>query len=92
MNLKKFKSLSPKQQKILTDAQIEIEKEIAKINADLISKEKERLEKAGMTFTHLSPDEAKQWRKMANDTRFEVLSNKIGPEKTATIRALISRD
>lgn len=92
MNLKKFKSLTPKQQKILTDAQLDIEKDMAGIEAKLIGEEKAKLEKAGMTFTHLPPDEAKQWRKMANDSRFDALASKLGPEQTAKIRALISRD
>ncbi|MDH7799229.1 MULTISPECIES: TRAP transporter substrate-binding protein DctP [unclassified Beijerinckia] len=92
MNLKKFRGLTPKQKAILTDAQLEIEKDMAAIEAKLIGEERAKLEKSGITFTHLSPDEAKQWRQMANNSRFETLASKLGAEQTAKIRALISRD
>jgi TRAP-type C4-dicarboxylate transport system substrate-binding protein len=91
LNLKKFNSLTPKQQKILIDAQIENEKDMGKIDADLIAAEKARLKKAGMTFTHLPPDEAKQWRTMANDVKFDVLSKRINPAEMAKIKSLIVR-
>jgi TRAP-type C4-dicarboxylate transport system substrate-binding protein len=91
VNLKKFNSLTPKQQKILIDAQIENEKDMAKVDADLISAEKAKLEKDGMTITHLSPDEAKQWHIMANEVKFDVLSAKIKPEEMAKIKSLIVR-
>ena len=81
VNLKKFNSLTPKQQQILIDAQIENEKDMAEVNAELIATERGKLEKAGMTFTHLSPDEAKKWHDMANKSRFEALSTKISPEQ-----------
>lgn len=90
-NLKKFNSLTPKQQKILIDAQIENEKDLQKTDADLIATERGKLEKAGMTFTHLPPDEAKQWHVMANETRFDALSSKISPEQMAKIKSLIVR-
>jgi len=90
-NLKKFNGLTPKQQKILVDAQIENEKDLVKTDADLIATERGKLEKAGMTFTHLSPDEAKQWHVMANESRFEALSSKIAPEQMAKIKSLIVR-
>ena len=70
INLKKFNSLSPKQQAILVNAQIENEKDMAAVDADLIATERRKLETAGMTFTHLSPDEAKKWHDMANESRF----------------------
>jgi TRAP-type transport system periplasmic protein len=92
MNLKKFQSLSPKQQAILVNAQIEIEKEIAADDADLIAKERAKLEGAGMTFTHLSPEEAKQWHVMANESRFQALSGKIGPDQMNKIKSLITRN
>lgn len=91
VNLKKFNSLTPKQQKILIDAQIENEKDMAKVDADLIAAEKGKLEKDGMTITHLSPDEAKQWHIMANEVKFDVLSAKIKPEEMAKIKSLIVR-
>jgi TRAP-type C4-dicarboxylate transport system substrate-binding protein len=91
MNLKKFQSLTPKQQAILMNAQLEIEKDMGQIEAGLIGKERARLEAAGMRFTHLPPDEAKQWHIMANESRFQALSSKLGPEQTNKIRALITR-
>jgi hypothetical protein len=50
------------------------------------------LEKAGMTFTHLSPEEAKQWHDMANESRFDALSSKISPEQMSKIKSLIVRN
>jgi TRAP-type transport system periplasmic protein len=92
VNLKKFNSLTPKQQAILIDAQIENEKDMAKMDADLIATERGKLEKAGMTFTNLSPDEAKKWHDMANESRFDALSSKISPEQMAKIKSLIVRN
>jgi TRAP-type C4-dicarboxylate transport system substrate-binding protein len=91
VNLRKFNGLTPQQQKILVDAQIENEKDMASVNAGLIATERAKLEKAGMTFTNLSPDEAKKWHDMANESRFEALSSKITPEQMAKIKSLIVR-
>ncbi len=76
INLKKFNSLTPKQQAILVNAQIE----------------RGKLETAGMTFTHLSPDEAKKWHDMANESRFDALSSKVSPEQMSKIKSLIVRN
>ena len=92
LNLKKFNSLTPKQQQILTDAQIANEKDIAAVDADLIATERGKLEKAGMTFTHLSAEEAKQWHDMANELRFDALASKISPEQMSKIKSLIVRN
>jgi len=92
VNLRKFNSLTKKQQQILIDAQIENEEDMAEVNAQLIATERGKLEKAGMTFTHLSPDEAKKWHDMANESRFEALSSKISPEQMARIKSLIVRN
>jgi TRAP-type transport system periplasmic protein len=91
MNLRKWQSLTPEKQKILMDAQIANEGEMAQIVDDLKAQEQAKLEKAGMTFTHLSPDEAKKWRRMANDTRFAALAEKIPPEQMAKIKSMIVR-
>jgi TRAP-type transport system periplasmic protein len=92
INLKKFQGLTPKQQAILLNAQLEIETEMAADDADLIAKERAKLEGAGMTFTRLPPDEAKQWHVMANESRFQALSSKIGPEQMSRIKSLITRN
>ena len=92
INLKKFNSLSPKQQAILVNAQIENDKAMAAVEADLIATERRKLETAGMTFTHLSPDEAKKWHDMANESRFEALSSKVSPEQMSKIKSLIVRN
>jgi TRAP-type transport system periplasmic protein len=91
VNLRKFNSLTPKQRQILVDSQIENEKDLAAVNAQLIATERARLEKAGMTFTNLSKEEAKQWHDMANESRFEALAPKISPEQMAKIKSLIVR-
>src|SRR5260370_18322470 len=56
INLKKFNSLTPKQQAILVNAQIENEKDMAALDAALIAAAPGKLETAGMAFTHPSPD------------------------------------
>ena len=91
INLRKFNGLTEKQQKILMDAQIENEKDMAAVIAELIATERAKLEKAGMTFTNLSKDEAKQWHDMANASRFDALSSKISAEQMAKIKSLIVR-
>ena len=92
MNQKKFQALSPDLQKILLDAQLEVEQEMAGVVADMVAVERKRLEGAGMTVTHLSTDEAKQFRRLANDSRFTDLDAKIGADKLATIKSMIVRD
>ena len=92
INSKKFNSLTPKQQATLVNAQIENEKDMAAIDADLIATERGKLETAGMTFTHLSPDEAKKWHDMANESRFDALSSKVSPEQMSKIKSLIVRN
>jgi TRAP-type C4-dicarboxylate transport system substrate-binding protein len=91
INLKKYNSLSENQQKILMDAQIDNEKDLAAVDAELIATERGKLEKAGMTFTNLSADEAKKWHDMANESRFDALSSKITPEQMSKIKSLIVR-
>ena len=91
INLRKFNGLTPKQQQILVDAQIENEKEMAGLNAQLIATERAKLEKAGMTFTNLSKEEAKQWHDMANQSRFDALAPKMSPDQMAKIKSLIVR-
>jgi len=91
VNLHKFNSLTPKQQQILIDAQIDNEKDMASIDAELIAAERAKLEKAGITFTNLSPEETKKWHDMANESRFDALSSKIAPEQMAKIKSLIVR-
>lgn len=92
LNLKKFNSLTTDQQKILVDAQIENEKDMAKADAELIATEKAKLEKAGMMFTHLPPDEVKQWHTLAKTSKFDALGVKISPEEMTTIKSLIVRN
>lgn len=89
MNRKKFMSLPADQQKLLMDKQLEVEKEMPKVLADLKAKETAKLEKAGMTFVHLSPDEAKTWRRLANDSRFNAISPKIDPAVLTKIKSII---
>ncbi len=89
MNRKKFDGLPPAVQKLLIDKQIEIEQEMPKIVADLKEKERARLEKAGLIFVNLSPEEAKRWRAMANSSRFEALQPRISPENFSKIQAMI---
>ena len=91
VNLRKFNGLTPKQQQILIDAQIENEKDFAKVNAEMVATERSRLEKAGMTFTSLSPDEAKKWHTMANESRFDALAQRISADQMAKIKSLIVR-
>src|SRR5262245_3884130 len=92
VNLKKFNSLTPQQQAVLANAQIANEKDMAAIDADLIATERGKLGRAGMTFTHLLPEEAKKWHDMANESRFDALIGKISPEQMSRIKSLIVRN
>jgi TRAP-type C4-dicarboxylate transport system substrate-binding protein len=92
LNLRKFNSLTPKQKEILVNAQLENEKDMAAVDAELIATERGKLEKAGMTFTKLSPDQAKQWQIMANSSRFDALISKMSPEQMSKIKSLIVRN
>ncbi|WP_414476474.1 TRAP transporter substrate-binding protein DctP [Microvirga sp. M2] len=91
MNLKKFNSLSPKLQDILANAQLEVEKEMPGIIADMIKTERGKLEAEGMVFTHLSPEEVKEFRQMANDSRWEVLATKLDPARLEKIKGMITK-
>lgn len=91
MNLKKFNSLPPKLQDVLTNAQLEVEKEMGGIIADMVAKERARLESAGMVFTHLSPEELKEYRRMANDSRWEALATKLEPAHLQKIKGMITK-
>jgi TRAP-type C4-dicarboxylate transport system substrate-binding protein len=92
VNRKKFNGLSLRQQAALVDAQIDNEKDLAAVNAELIAQERGKLERAGMTFTHLSAEEARQWHVMANEARLDPLGRKISPEEMSRIRSLITRN
>jgi TRAP-type C4-dicarboxylate transport system substrate-binding protein len=92
MNLKKYRSLSPKLQKILLDAQLQIEKEMPKTVAALKAEERSRLEAAGMTFTHLPPEEAKKWKELANKTRFDAFARKAPAAEVEKIKSMIVRN
>jgi TRAP-type transport system periplasmic protein len=89
INRKKYLSLKPDQQKLLMDKQLEVEKEMPGLMADLKAKERTKLEKAGMTFVNLSPEEAKKWRRLANDSRFNAISAKMDPAVLAKIKSII---
>ena len=89
INRKKYLSLKPDQQKLLMDKQLEVEKEMPALMADLKAKERTKLEKAGMTFVNLSPEEAKKWRRIANDSRFNAISSKMDPAVLAKIKSII---
>ncbi len=92
INLKKFNSLPEAQQKILTDAQLEVEAEMAGILAGLNAAEKKKLQDAGMTFTSLSPEEAATYRRLSVESRLPFIESRIGAERLARIRAMIMRD
>ena len=92
MNLKKFQSLSANLQKVLIDAQLEVEKDMPRLIGELKTKERAKLEGAGMTFTSLPPDEAKKWRRMANESRFNALAPRLGPDQAAKIKSMIVRE
>ena len=92
MNRKKFMSLDVSLQKLLVDKQLEVEKEMAQIVGDLKAKERKRLEQGGMTFVNLSREEARKWRRLANDSRFDALAKHMDPAVMAKIKAMIVRD
>jgi TRAP-type C4-dicarboxylate transport system substrate-binding protein len=92
INRRKFESLSPKLQALIMDTQLAVEKDMAGVVGQAKEKEMARLKKAGMQFINLAPDEAKKWRKLANQSRFDALKGKIPDEQIAKIKSMIVRD
>ncbi|MGH7004283.1 MAG: TRAP transporter substrate-binding protein DctP [Alphaproteobacteria bacterium] len=92
MNRRKFEGLPAKLQSLILDTQIGIEKDMPGIVEQLKEKEIARLKKAGMEFINLPPDEAKKWRRLANQTRFDALSPRIPAEQMAKIKSMIVRE
>jgi TRAP-type C4-dicarboxylate transport system substrate-binding protein len=92
VNRRKFEGLPQKSQALLMDTQLALEKEMAGIVQKAKDKEMARLKKAGMQFVNLSPDEAKKWRKLANESRFNSLKGKIPDAQIAKIKSMIVRD
>lgn len=89
MNRKKFASLPAELQKLIMDKQLEVEKAMPAVLNEMKAKERAKLEKAGMTFVNLPPDEAKKWKRMANESRFNAISPKIDPAVLAKIKSII---
>lgn len=92
MNKKKYDSLPEDIQKVLMDAQIENEAEMPEKVAALKAEERGKLEAAGMTFTELPPDDAKQWAKISSETRFDDIKDRMSAERLETIKTMIVRD
>jgi TRAP-type C4-dicarboxylate transport system substrate-binding protein len=92
MNRRKFESLPAAAQKLILDNQLAVEKEMPAIVDQLKQKETARLKEKGMEFVHLSPEEAKEWRKLANQSRFAALEPRIAPEQMAKIKSMIVRN
>ena len=91
MNKKKFDGLPDDIQKALIDAQIENEGQMAEMVSKLEEQERQKLESSGMTFTKLPPDEAKEWRRISADARFEDIEGKMPAERIELIRSMIVR-
>ena len=89
MNKQKFDSLPADAQKALIDAQIENEAEMAGIVAEMKTQERKKLEEAGITFTKLSDEEAKEWERLSVDVRFDDLKDKLPPEQLAKIKTML---
>ena len=90
MNRSKFASLPKDEQDLLVNTQIELENDMPAIVKEAQDREKVRLQKAGMTFTHLPKAELAQWNQTADESLFDGLKGKIKPEELAQIRKLDS--
>ncbi|HEU5018460.1 MAG TPA: TRAP transporter substrate-binding protein DctP [Pseudolabrys sp.] len=91
MNRRKFDSLPQDQKDLLIKTQIQLENEMPAIVKKIQEKEKARLQKAGMTFTHLPKDELPRWHRLADDSLFTNLNGKLSPDEIARIKKLILR-
>lgn len=91
MNKKKFDGLPQDIQKAMIDAQIENEAEMAEMVNKLEEEEKKKLEAGGMTFTELSPEEAKQWAQISSGARFKDIEGRMPDEQLERIKSLIVR-
>ena len=89
MNLEKFNSLPDDVQKILTDAQLELESEMPALLAELEAVEKKRLVDSGLIFTSLSPEEHDEYIRLSITSRYASLVHDVGEEKAAQIRSMI---
>ena len=92
MNRRKFESLPSKTQSLIIDTQLGVEKEMSSLVDQLKEKEVARLKKAGMEFIHLPSDEAKRWRRLANQTRFDALGSRVPADQMAKIKSMIVRE
>jgi TRAP-type C4-dicarboxylate transport system substrate-binding protein len=91
MNRRKFDSLPKDEKDLLINTQIELESEMPAIVAKVQEREKARLQKAGMTFTHLPKAELARWHQLADESLFANLNGKVSPDEIARIRKLILR-
>ncbi len=90
MNRRKFEGLPKEQQELIVAVQKQLERDMIPAIAELMKVERGKLEKSGLTFVHLAPDEAKTWRQLANESRWKVLEARIPAEQAAKYRKLLS--
>jgi len=91
MNRQKFDSLPKAAQDTLIGTQIALEKEMYKMAQDLKDKERAKLEASGVKFVSLAPDKAKEWKALANESRWQVHKAKLPADVYEKIRGMIAR-
>jgi len=92
MNLDKMNSLKPEQQKILTEATKQFEREMVEYFKKAIDDELKILkEKEGVKIIEFTPDEAEKYTDTAYEVEWKALGEKIPAEVVTELRKLTEK-
>ena len=92
INAEKYESLPDDLKAVLHDTQVELEGEMADIVHTMQAEERAKLEAAGMEFVELSEEDAAEFRKLADESRWKALEETLDAETYQKIRSLIAPD
>ena len=92
INMDRWNSIPKHLQNLLMDASIKTEHFAAEFFTNALQQERKRLKDAGMKFIKFSPNDAEWFMSEIRKAQWEEMENRVGPEKTAMLRKLFSRD
>jgi TRAP-type C4-dicarboxylate transport system substrate-binding protein len=92
INESKWNSLPKRLQDLVMDVSIETEHFAAEFFTKALHDERKRLIDAGMKFIKFSPSDSNRFMAKIRKAQWEEMRNRIGPEKTAKLMKLFSRD
>ena len=90
VNLAKWESLSPKLQKIMLDAQAEVEKTAGAKMTEFNANERKKMMDAGVKFVTFSPADAKAFTDLAYSAQWTKMKNSQ-PEMAKTLESMIMK-